>query len=309
MSAGPFHPDLRRIAPLLPRSTLGPRRTRLLRRGDARVRRRPAPGVEIVDLGDIAVRLHRPPSPEGAAPGLLWIHGGGFVIGSAAQDDAVCRHLASEVGVVVAAVDYRRAPEHPFPIPLHDCYDALLWLAGRPEVDAGRIAVGGASAGGALAASVALLARQRGEVAPSFQLLSYPMLDDRRAFRTDLDDRRTRLWDARSNRYAWTAYLGATAGGVDVADIAAPARCTDLRGLPPAWIGVGTHDLLLEEGLAYASALRAAGVECDVEVVAGAFHGFDSIRPGASITAAFRASQVEALRTGLRPRLVEDDPR
>jgi acetyl esterase/lipase len=265
--------------------------------------------VEIVDLGPVALRVHRPTSLVGPAPGLLWIHGGGFVIGSAAQDDAVCGHLAAGAGVVVAAVDYRRAPEHPFPTPLHDCYDALTWLAARADVDPNRLAVGGASAGGGLAAGLAILARQRGDLGLAFQLLAYPMLDDRSALRGDLDDRRTRLWDNRSNRYAWTAYLGTSAGGADVSPLAAPARCTDLVGLPPAWIGVGTHDILLPEGLAYAAALEAAGVPCSLEVVQGAFHGFDSIRPGAPVTAAFRASQVQALRTGLRSAPIEEERR
>lgn len=309
MSSGPFHPDLRRIARFLPRSTVGPRRTRLLRRSDARLRRRATPGVEIVDLGSVALRVHRPTSLVGPAPGLLWIHGGGFVIGSAAQDDAVCGHLATAAGVVVAAVDYRRAPEHRFPTPLHDCYEALTWLAARSEVDPDRLAVGGASAGGGLAAALAILARERGDLALAFQLLAYPMLDDRSAFGGDLDDRRTRLWDNGSNRYAWTAYLGTSAGGADVSPLAAPARCTDLAGLPPAWIGVGTHDILMPEGLAYAAALEGAGVPCSLEVVQGAFHGFDSIRPGASITAAFRASQVEALRNGLRATRIEEEHR
>lgn len=309
MSSGPFHRDLRRIARFLPRSTVGPRRTRLLRQSDARLRRRTAPGVELVDLGPVVLRVHRPAGLDGPAPGLLWMHGGGYVIGTAAQDDAVCRHLSSEAGAIVAAVDYRRAPEHPFPTPLHDCYDALAWLARCSDVDPSRLAVGGASAGGGLAAALAILARERGELAVAFQLLAYPMLDDRPAVRGGLDDRRTRLWDNRSNRYAWTAYLGASAGGDDVPDVAAPARCTDLAGLPPAWIGVGTHDLLLAEDLAYAAALEAAGVDCTVEVVAGAFHGFDSIRPGASITAAFRAAQVEALRTGLGPARIEEERR
>ena len=126
---------------------------------------------------------------------MLWIHGGGYVIGSAAQDDAVCRHLAHELGRLVAAVDYRLAPEHPFPVPLHDCHDALVWLANRGDVDADRVAIGGASAGGGLAAALALLARDRAEVRPAFQLLSYPMLDDRTALRTDIDERHFRLWN------------------------------------------------------------------------------------------------------------------
>jgi acetyl esterase/lipase len=232
-------------------------------------------------------------------PGLLWIHGGGYVIGTATQDDALCRHLSNEVGILVAAVDYRLAPENPFPAPLHDCYNALSWLADHRDVDRNRIAIGGASAGGGLAAALALLARQRDEIHPVFQILSYPMLDDRTAARTDLDDRGTRLWNQRSNRFGWSAYLGSAPGGADVDELAAPARCTDFAGLPPAWIGVGTLDLFLDEDLAYSAALRASGVACDVELIAGAFHGFDSVRPGAAVTRAFRASQARALRAGL----------
>lgn len=299
MTAGPFHPDLRRIAHVLPRGTVGPRRLPLLRRADARLRRRTRPGVELVDLGPVGIRLHRPERGIAPSPGLLWIHGGGYVMGTATQDDAVCRHLAEAAGAVVAALDHRLAPEHPFPTPLHDCHDALTWLASRPDVDPDRIAIGGASAGGGLAAALALLARDRGEVRPAFQLLSYPMLDDRTAARTDLDDRGTRLWDHRSNRFGWTSYLGRAPGGSDVDPLAAPARSTDLTGLPPAWIGVGTHDLFLDEDLAYAAALSAAGVPCAVEVIDGAFHGFDSIRPKAAVAQRFRRSQADALRRGV----------
>jgi acetyl esterase/lipase len=299
----PFHPDLRRIAPFLPRSTAGPRRLPLLRRADARQRRRARPGVDIIETGPIALRLHHAADVFGPRPGLLWIHGGGYVMGTATQDDAVCHHLAHELDIVVAAVDYRLAPEHPFPTPLHDCHDALTWLARQPDVDPDRIAIGGASAGGGLAAALAILARDRGEVRPIFQLLSYPMLDDRTATRHDLDDRHTRLWNHRSNRFGWTSYLGDRApGDPEVDPLAAPARHTDLTGLPPAWIGVGTHDLFLDEDLAYAAALEAAGVPCTVDTIGGAFHGFDSIRPTAGITRTFRAAQVAALVGALWPR-------
>jgi acetyl esterase/lipase len=300
VTPGPFHPDLRRIAHVLPRSTVGPRRLPVLRRADVRQRRRTRAGVEIIELGPISVRLHRPAGAPATSPGLLWIHGGGYVMGTATQDDAVCRHLARELSAVVAAVDHRLAPEHPFPTPLHDCHDALTWLANRPDVDQDRIAIGGASAGGGLAAALAILARDRGGVRPIFQLLAYPMLDDRTAVRPDLDDRHTRLWNHRSNRFGWTSYLGRAPGGPDIDPLAAPARSTDLGGLPAAWIGIGTHDLFHDENLAYAAALRAAGVSCIVEVVEGAFHGFDSIRPTAGVTQRFRAAQAEALRRGLR---------
>ena len=300
MTSGPFHPDLRRIARLLPRTTVGRRRLALLRRADAWQRKRTAPGVELIQLDPVGLRLHRSPESTGRAPALLWIHGGGYVMGTATQDDAVCQHLAREAGVIVAAVDYRLAPEHPFPTPLYDCYAALTWLASHPEVEPRRIAIGGASAGGGLAAAVAHLARQRGEVQPIFQLLSYPMLDDRTAARLDLADRHTRLWNNRSNRFAWTSYLGGAPGEPDIDPLAAPARNSTLAGLPPAWIGVGSHDILLDEAIAYATALRAAGVPCGVEIIEGAFHGFDSVRPAAGVTHRFRTAQAEALRQSLR---------
>jgi acetyl esterase/lipase len=247
----------------------------------------------------VTVRVHRPAAGEGPWPALLWIHGGGYVIGTAAQDDDLCRHLAGKAGIVVAAVDYRLAPERPFPTPLHDCYDALAWLAGRPEVDPDHLAVGGGSAGGGLAAALALLARDRGEIAPVLQLLSYPMLDDRTAVRTDIDERHVRLWNNRANRFGWEAYTGAVPGSGGISPLAAPARCDDLSGLPPAWIGVGTLDLFYEEDCAYAERLGAAGVECQLEVVPGAFHGFDSVAPTSGVARQFRAAQVGALTTAL----------
>ena len=265
------------------------------------MRRRQRAGVEIVDLEHIALRLHRPAAADGDLPGLLWIHGGGYVTGTATQDDPLCQHVAHELGIVVAAVDYRLAPEHPFPVPLHDCHQALVWLSRQPGVDAQRLALGGASAGGGLAAALAMLAHERGEVRPLVKLLSYPMLDDRTAIRTDLDERHARLWNNRANRFAWTSYLGRAPGASGIPPLAAPARNVDLAGLPPTWIGVGSFDILLAENLAYAEARRAAGVPCDVELIDGAFHGFDSVRPKAAITRSFRAAQVDALRRHLFP--------
>jgi acetyl esterase/lipase len=247
----------------------------------------------------VTVRVHRPTAGESPWPALLWIHGGGYVIGTAAQDDDLCRDLAGQLGIMVAAVDYRLAPERPFPVPLHDCYDALTWLAGRPDVDPDHLAVGGGSAGGGLAAALALLARDRGEIAPVLQLLSYPMLDDRTAVRTDIDERHLRLWSNRANRFGWEAYTGQAPGSAGISPLAAPARCDDLSGLPPAWIGVGTLDLFYEEDRAYAERLGAAGVECQLEVVPGAFHGFDSVAPTSGVARRFRAAQVAALEAAL----------
>jgi acetyl esterase/lipase len=300
MASDTIHPDLRRVARFLPRAAVSQRTLKSIRLGTGLLGRRPSPDVTVQTVGPISIRMHE--TAKGAAPGpaLLWIHGGGFVIGAAAQDDDLCRYLARALGIVVAAVDYRLAPEHRFPVPLHDCHDALIWLARHASVDPTRIAVGGASAGGGLAAALALLASERGEADIAFQLLAYPMLDDRTATRTDLDQRNFRLWNNRANRFGWQSYTGQAPGSDQISGLAAPARAADLSQLPPAWIGVGTLDLFYEEDLAYADRLRQGGVPCTLNVVDGAFHGFDSIRPKAGVSLDFRSAQVTALAEALQ---------
>jgi acetyl esterase/lipase len=300
MDVDDFHPDLRRVARWLPHGGITRRTLKPVRVLSGLQSKFPSKSVEVKGVAAISVRVHRPSTIEKSLPALLWIHGGGMVMGTAAQDDAICRRFADDVGVIVAAVDYRVAPEAQFPVPLHECHDALVWLAQQPDVDATRIAVGGASAGGGLAAALALLAREREEVRLAFQLLAYPMLDDRTATRLDVDQRNFRLWNVKANRFGWQSYLGHPPGGAGVTGLAAPARSDDLRQLPPAWIGVGTLDLFHDEDVAYADRLRAAGVECDLDVVAGAFHGFDLVRPKAGVSKAFRSAQVAALAAALR---------
>jgi acetyl esterase/lipase len=290
------HPELRLIARIAPRQIVSPRTLRLMR---ALVRltlgRGPAGDVEVLTLESGAgVRLFRPSGVTEPTPALVWIHGGGYVIGTAQQDDRICRGFSKRLGITVASVDYRTAPEHPYPAPLEDCYSVLTWLTGLPAVDPGRVAIGGASAGGGLAAALALLARDRSEVTPAFQLLVYPMLDDRSAGTTDKPD--YRLWNARANGFGWTAYLG----NADP-QVAVPARRDDLSGLPPAWIGVGSNDLFHDEDLAYAERLKSAGVPCEVEVVPGVFHGFDSVVPKAQVSRKFFTSQCDVLGAALAP--------
>jgi acetyl esterase/lipase len=210
------------------------------------------------------------------------------------MDDRLCQRFVRELGITVIAADYRLAPKYSYPTPLHDCYEALQWLAQQPSIDPARIAVAGASAGGGLAASLAQLALDRSEIRLAAQVLVYPMLDDRTGCHPDPAGRHRRLWNSSSNRLGWQAYLGAGDPSTAV-----PARRADLSGLPPAWVGVGTLDILHDEALAYTHRLRAAGVACELEVVFGAFHGFDAVAPKTPLAQSFYTSQIDFLRAAL----------
>jgi acetyl esterase/lipase len=252
------------------------------------------------DGHQLRIRLYAPLGDRNSGGAMLWIHGGGFIIGSPEQDQNQLIALCLDLGITIAAVAYRYAPSHPHPVPVEDCYAGLAWLhhhSAELGVDPSRIAIGGNSAGGGLAAGLVLLAHDRGKYPVAFQLLVYPMLDDRTALRRDIDDARLRLWHTRSNRYAWRAYLGQPPGGADVSPYAAPARRHDLSGLPPAWIGVGTCDLFYEEDLAYAARLKDAGVPCELHVVEGAYHGFDLV--DVPVARSFRRAITKALGRGL----------
>lgn len=287
-------PGLRKAARVLPRGYALHRGYKLQRKlmsliGNAG-RFRDVPVVAVDE--HVTVRLHRPAGLPGRAPALLWIHGGGTVMGHAAQDDRYLRKLSHLTGVAIAAVEHRLAPEHPFPVPVEDCYAALLWLARQPWVDPSRVAVGGASAGGNLAAAVAQRAHDRNEVELVYQMLVYPMLDDRTG--AGRAGPRRIMWTESDNQLAWQWYLN----GADPRE-AAPARREDLSGLPPAWIGVGTLDLFYEESLQYAQRLRDAGVVVHEEIAPGAFHAFDQIVDKAPISVRFFASQCDHLRDAL----------
>jgi acetyl esterase/lipase len=220
------------------------------------------------------------------------------------MDERTSIAFARELGITVASVDYRLAPAHPAPAALQDCHAALRWLtehAPQRGIDPTRIAIGGASAGGGLAAGVTLLVHDRGEPIPAFQLLVYPMIDDRTVNRTDHDVPGVRMWSKKSNRYAWTSYLGHHPGDEGVSPYAAPARRDDLTGLPPTWIGVGTFDLFYDEDIRYAQRLRAAGVPCELKIIEGAFHGFDAVLPNKNVSKEFWQAQADALQKALRP--------
>jgi acetyl esterase/lipase len=245
---------------------------------------------------EVSLRIYRPKSLKPGRPALFWMNGGGFVGGTLEQDEASSLAFARELDITVVAVRYRVAPEHPSPAALNDAYAGLLWLfetAKARGIDAKRIAIGGSSAGGGLAATLAIYAHDLGKVKPIFQLLRYPMLDDRTVLRKRQPN--ARIWQPRDNRYGWTSYLGVTPGSDGVSPYAAAARRDDLRGLPPAWLGVGTLDLFCDEGIEYSRRLNEAGVSCTLDVVPGAFHGFDQLFTKASVSTDFWDSQISAL--------------
>lgn len=290
MDLARVHPELRRAARHAPHVNL---ESALSRRVARLVTRRllPAarvPGVAIRDVVDAGarLRLYSPASASGAA--LIWIHGGGMVLGGPRQDDRFCAETAAALGVVVASVDYRMAPEHPFPVPQQDCLAVWTWLQTHGPalgVDPARVAVGGASAGGGLAASVVGAVHDAGGVQPAAQWLLYPMLDDRTAADIELDAIDHPVWDNGANRFGWTALLLGTArpGDADVPAAAAPARRDALAGLPPTWICVGDVDLFHDEDVAYARRLEDAGVPVALDVLPGAPHGFQSLAAGAPV--------------------------
>jgi len=223
------------------------------------------------------------------------------VLGTAAADDGVCADLARRLGALVVSVDYRLAPEHPFPGPHEDCLRALRWLhaeADELRVDRTRIGVSGESAGGGLAAGLVQRAVDDG-IPVRFQHLIYPMLDDRTVLRAEGSGAWHAIWTPRSNRFGWTSYLGHEPGLDAAAPYAVPARRESLAGLPPTWIGVGTADLFHDEDVAYAQALRAAGVECELHVVPGMYHAGQRFAAQAPAAQEFERSSLDALARGL----------
>jgi len=250
----------------------------------------------------IRLRVYKPASMQGLVPGMVWFHGGGYVFGKPEMNDRSCIQFVREAGIVVVSVDYRCAPRHAFPVALEEGYAALQWVhsRGRQLGMDNRIAVGGASAGGGLAAALAQVAYDRKEISIQGQILVYPMLDDRTVLRTDIEHG-FMTWGQASNRFGWESYLNARCGSDDLPAYAVPARRADLSGLPPAWVGVGTLDLFHDEDVTYAQRLKASGVECELHIVPGVFHGFDVVTQKAAVVREFQRSQLAALKKYLFP--------
>lgn len=253
---------------------------------------------------DVLIRTYRSATAPAPTAAILFIHGGGFNIGSVEQEDGAAAALAEALGVLVVSVEYRLAPEHPHPAPVNDCYAALSWMSQRAlslGIDASRIAVYGHSAGGGLAANVALMARDRGFPKVACQVLCYPMLDHRTSSPSLNRLSGLGVWDVGANGEGWKALLGEAAdgGGREPPPYAAAALARDLKGLPNAYIDVGDLDILLDQDLEYARRLMDAGVPVELHVYPGAYHGFDAFSPAAMVSQRAVRSRLAALRRDL----------
>lgn len=252
--------------------------------------------------GALALHVYHPLQGDGPRGCILHLHGGGFIVGEARLQEAQHLQMAADLDCVFVSVDYRLAPETRFPGNIEDCYAALAWVfrnAVALGIDPRRIGVMGESAGGGLAAALALMARDRGEFALAFQHLIYPMLDDRTCTRETAAAIGQHVWTRESNRFGWTCLLGQAPGGPDVSPYAAAARATDLAGLPPTFLSVGALDLFVEENLDYGRRLLQAGVPTEVHVWPGAVHAFDA-DPSANVAIRAREAGLTYLARVLR---------
>ncbi len=257
---------------------------------------RTVPGPE--GAPDIKVRIYRPVDATGTLPAIYFIHGGGMILGDIDGEDAVATQICERVDAVVASVEYRLAPENPYPAPVEDCYAGLVWMARHASelrFDPERLAVYGGSAGGGLTIATSMLARDRGFPALRFQMPIYPMIDDRNETSSSHEITDIGMWDRAANIEAWKWYLGD--GKPD--QYAAPARAEDLTGLPPTFIDVGTVDLFRDEDITFAMRLMQAGVPTELHVNPGAYHAAEVFAPECELSGVIWARRIEALRRAL----------
>ncbi|WP_026691928.1 alpha/beta hydrolase [Peribacillus kribbensis] len=289
---------------------LRPELLQAMREGAAQIRQ-PAALDESLSITDevitgpdgngLPLRIYRNRFSTETQPVLLWIHGGGYILGSIDDNDDLCMAFVKGADCVVVSVDYRLAPEHPYPAPLEDCYSALTWIADHSDslnIDPNRIGVAGASAGGGLTAALTLLARDRQYPSICFQMPLYPMIDDRNNTPSANEITEGLVWNQKTNEAGWRMYLGDLYGTDDIPSYAAPARAEDYSDLPYTYTCVGQLDPFRSETLTYISRLAEAGVDVEFHLYPGAYHGFEGLNPDAEISVRAVTEYIQAVKKG-----------
>jgi acetyl esterase/lipase len=256
--------------------------------------------------GEMLVKIYEPAQRTGAKlPAMLWIHGGGYVMGHPDMDDALCERFVQAAKCVVVSVDYRLAPEHPYPAAIDDCYTGLTWMTDEAEllgIDLDRIAIAGASGGGGLTAALALMARDKGGPALIFQMPLYPMIDDRNITASSHEiTAANATWNRTNNLTAWNMYRGDRTEDSKLSPYAVPSRAESLAGLPPTYTCVGQLDLFRDETIEYVTRLAQAGVDVEFHLYPGTFHSFEVMVPQAEVSQRVSNSYVDALARALHP--------
>ena len=249
-------------------------------------------------LLELVVRIYKPTGVSGSLPGIFFIHGGGMIMGSIETENHKAAMLCESIQSIVVSVEYRLAPENPYPAQVQDCYEALVWMfknAKELGLDNDRLAIVGGSAGGGLAIGTALMARDQEFPKLSFQMANYPMIDDRNETPSSKEITDVGIWDRKANIEAWDWYLG----GKNADEYAAPARAIDLSGLPPTFIDVGELDLFRDEDIEFAKRLLQAGVTTELHVYPGAYHASESFAPEAELSKQIWTKRIEALKRAL----------
>lgn len=308
------HPELREVFAVMPGMPITQESIEGIRAGIAQqisqLRSSSSPNVETTEKfvpgtegnPEVRVLIHRPKAQTDVLPGIYYIHGGGYILGTAEMFSSGCEHYAEQFNCVVVNVDYRLAPEHPYPAPIEDCYSGLKWFAENAtelNVDPERIVVVGASAGGGLTAALSLLARDRKGPKIAAQFPLYPMIDDRCNTPSNEEITDERVWNGIGNRAAWDMYLGDFKDADDVPIYAAPARAEDYSDLPPTFTCIGDLDPFRDETITYVQRLRQCGVPVEFHLYPGGFHGFEGFVPQASISQQLTSTFESALKNTL----------
>ncbi|MEK5531780.1 lipase [Viridibacillus sp. FSL H7-0596] len=256
--------------------------------------------------GEMLVKIYEPVEKNlDKLPAMLWIHGGGYVMGHPDMDDVLCERFVQTAKCVVVSVDYRLAPEHQYPAAIEDCYAGLVWMTNEADslgIDVNRVAIAGASGGGGLTAALAIMARDKGGPSIIFQMPLYPMLDNRNITPSSYEiteDHAT--WNRANNSAAWSMYLGKENDSNEVSPYAVPSRADNLAGLPPTYTCVGQLDLFRDETIEYVTRLAQAGVDVEFQLYPGCFHCFEVFVPEAEVSQRASQNYLDAMARALHP--------